>query len=168
MQVCCSDRSRGNICHDARIILGDLDLCDRIVPVAADGLDHISRAFLCRNLFQRGYDQDLVGVSVAIGIQEQDVAVHAHIGIRLRQDLFVSAKLHHVVNTRTPGNRILGYIRIVQAEGGKHRRPITVGVSVPLTVSGNSLPGFTILGEDKVLLAFCDSELRQSNAGQVF
>ena len=88
--------------------------------------------------------------------------------VRRRQDSLTHAKLHHIVNTGAPGNRILGYIGIVQAESSKHRRPISVGISIPLSVSGNTLLGFTVLGQYKVVLTFLDTDLGQRNTGYIF
>ena len=55
----------------------------------------------------------------------------------------------------------------MQAEQNEHGRPVTIGIAVPLSVTGNAVPGFSVAGHDIVALTLAAAQLGLGDLHQV-
>ena len=113
---------------------------------AADGIAHIALDGMQESILHTCHQAHVVRKAVAIVVKEDQITGNrqefAFLGERFRRSQ-VKFPLLQFANpfgaAALQGDHIPGNLCIMQAEGGKHRAPVTVGDSVPLAVAGIAL-----------------------------
>ena len=148
-----------DISHNHGIILGKIDFSNAVIPISTNR--SYASVIHCRD------NKGFICISIIIRIQEQNIACASCISIRQSEDSCIFCKTHHVIYAGAPGNSLLRYICIVQTESKEHCRPVPIGISVPLSISGNTEFCLAIFGKYVVLFAFSIADLRFCHKNEV-
>ena len=135
------------------------DILDTVFRIALNGL-HLGRLGF-ENLGQKAH---MVRKPVALPVVENDIAGLGGISF----SLMIKAKLRQIFNPRTDtvvdGDVV--HTGIAQAEGNKHAAPVTIGYTVPVTVTGVSMDG-SIFPDGIIPAAFRISQLGFRNGHHI-
>ena len=144
-----------------RIVVG---IADTVGGVALNGRDLLD--LVVTVIFQLRNQTHMLALAVCVPIEENQIAGFGGMG------LSISVKIHifprqslDPSSAAAMGGNIL-YSGIFHTEGGKHCTPITVGIAVPLTVTGIALCA-TVLGDKIVLFTFLIAHLTACNGYKI-